>query len=601
MDLFGRPSEPAFSFAHPWFFATVVRCELNFDTVWRRQMKVSNRLKVVILALLCILLCMIVGVVYFLYQEQRQLKHDLEHMQAAKLETSIDVASAPAAPSFSGKPEQWRSVQEKVNDAVVQVFAQIAQYDILQPYKTPAQGASSGSGFFINEDGYLITNAHVVDQTTAVWIHVPSLGQRIIDVSIVGVSPERDLALLKVKDADLAFIKEQLGSVPHLELGDSDQIRRSDEVMALGYPLGQKSLKSTTGVISGREHHYIQMSAAINPGNSGGPLVNTNGEVVGVNAAGIVEAQNIGYIIPINDLKIILPDLYKVALLRKPFLGVLFNNASTALTEYLGNPQPGGCYVVEVVQNSTLAKAGVQPGDMIYKINGHDIDIYGEMTVPWSEDKISIVDYVGRISIGEEIKMVVYREGKRHDLSVEFGHGGLPPIRRVYPAYEELDYEVGFGMVVMELTANHIQALGNQAPGLAKFAEMKQQEQSKLVITNIFANSQLYRTRSVPAGSTINEVNGMKVSTLKEYRDAIKAGAHEKFFTMRVSDNVARASDNIFVALPMEVAIQEETKLARDFKYPMTETMKLMVADVQARNPIKTDVLKAPTQKTLTA
>lgn len=539
-----------------------------------------------------ICLCLFLPSTYFLYREQQQIKMALQETQqaTAKLETSIDVEQVlamPAAPVVLGKHEQWRSIQEKVTDAVVQVFSQIAQYDILQPYKTPAQGAATGTGFFINADGYLVTNAHVVDQTTAIWIHIPSLGQRIVDVSIVGVSPERDLALLKVKDADLALIREKLGAVPYLDFGDSDLIRRSDEVMALGYPLGQKSLKSTTGVISGREHHFIQMSAAINPGNSGGPLLGIDGKVVGINSAGIMQAQNVGYIIPINDLKIILPDLYKVTLLRKPFLGVLFNNASVALTDYLGNPQPGGCYVVEVVQNSTLAKAGVKPGDMIYKINGHDIDIYGEMTVPWSEDKISIVDYVGRLSIGQEIKMIVYRNGKRQDLSVEFTQGGLPPIRRVYPAYETLDYEVGFGMVVMELTANHIQALADQAPGLAKFAEMKQQEEPKLVITNIFANSQLYRTRSVPIGATINEVNGVKVTNLKEYRDAITAGAHNKFFTMRVSDNVARASDNIFVALPIEETLKEEKRLSTDFKYPISEAMALILADAQMREAQK--------------
>ena len=124
------------------------------------------------------------------------------------------------------------------------------------------------------------------------------------------------------------MIKRVLGSIPFLPLGDSDLIHRSDEVLALGYPLGQQSLKSTTGVISGREQHLIQMSAAINPGNSGGPSLNTKGEVIGINSAGIPAAQNVGYMIPINDLKIVLADLYKVKLLRKPFLGVLFNNAT---------------------------------------------------------------------------------------------------------------------------------------------------------------------------------------------------------------------------------------------------------------------------------
>src|SRR3990172_3602858 len=131
------------------------------------------------------------------------------------------------------------------------------------------------------------------------------------------------------------------------------------------------------------------MSAAINPGSSGGPLLNVRGEVVGINSSGVTEAQNIGYIIPINDLKVVLADLHKVKLLHKPFLGVLFNNATEEMVEFMGNPLPGGCNVVEVIKGSTLDRAGVESGDMIYEINGHPVDIYGEMKMPFSEDKVS--------------------------------------------------------------------------------------------------------------------------------------------------------------------------------------------------------------------
>ena len=119
-------------------------------------------------------------------------------------------------------------------------------------------------------------------------------------------------------------------------------------------------------MISGHEQHMIQMSAAINPGSSGGPLLNEEGKLSALMLRAFTEAQNVGYAIPINDFKIVLPDLYKTKLVRKPFLGILYNNASESLTEYLGNPQPGGCYIVEVVKGSTMYKAGVKPGDMLY-------------------------------------------------------------------------------------------------------------------------------------------------------------------------------------------------------------------------------------------
>ena len=357
---------------------------------------------------------------YLLYLEQQKVADTIAHMHDASIELAkqIDIPTQIIEKVVS-KTVLWRPIQEQVKDTVVQVFSQIAEFDMLQPYRTPQQYSAVGSGFFINEQGDLITNAHVINQARSVWIQIPSLGRRIIDVEVIGMTPDRDIALLRVKPEGLELIKSMLGGVPCLTLGDSDSVKRSDEVLALGYPLGQQSLKSTTGVISGREQHMIQMSAAINPGSSGGPLLNEGGEVVGINAAGITEAQNVGYAIPINDLKIVLPELYKTKLVRKPFLGILYNNASESLTEYLGNPQPGGCYIVEVVKGSTMYRAGVKPGDMLYAINGHQIDIYGDMSVPWNEDKISIVDYVSRMTAGEKVNLVVYRKGDRKEVELE--------------------------------------------------------------------------------------------------------------------------------------------------------------------------------------
>jgi len=511
-----------------------------------------------------------IGLLFYYYYDLKRSIHNL----TVPGTSSVVVGNKQIIEKIVSKSEVWRPVQQQVKDTVVQVFAQISEIDMLQPFKTPAQYSATGSAFFINEHGDLLTNAHVVDQAKALWIQIPSLGKRIIRVDVIGVSPDRDVALLRVVAEDVKIICQELGRVPYLTLGDSDLVFRSDEVLALGYPLGQQSLKSTTGVISGREQQYIQMSAPINPRNSGGPLLNMNGEVVGINSAGIMEAQNIGYIIPINDIKIILPDLYKIKLLRKPFLGVLFNNANPCLTEYLGNPQPGGCYVIEVVKDSTLYKAGVQQGDMIYELNGHRLDVYGEMNVPWSEDKISLIDYVSRLAIGEDVRLVVYRNGQRKELSVKFSQAELPPIRKIYPGYETIDYEVYAGMVVMQLTGNHIQGMKKTIPGLARYAELKNQKHPVLIITHIFPTSELFRTRSVTLGATINEVNGVQVHTLDDFRKVIKDQAHDKFLTLLLSDNLTMTTDNLFIVLPMEKIIAEEMQLSREYHYPISPTVK---------------------------
>jgi len=525
------------------------------------------------------------GLLYLLLQERSKREIMQKNIDQIRIEQSELMKQAnfgvQTVEKLVSKSEVWRPVQEQVKDTVVQVFAQVSELDMLQPYKTPAQGSVYGSAFFINESGDLVTNAHVVSQAQTVWIQIPSLGKRIIDVDVLGIAPERDLALLRVRQSGLETIRKELGHVPFLPLGDSDLVRRADEVLALGYPLSQQALKSTTGVVSGRESHLIQTSAPINPGNSGGPLLNSNGEVVGVNTAYVPDAQNVGYAIPVDDLKIILPDLYKVRILHRPFLGILYNNSTDALVEFLKNPKPGGCYVTEVVKNSTLDKAGIKSGDMLYSINSYDVDLYGEMKVPWSEDKISIMDYVLRLSTGDEVRLIIYRNGEREEIVTHVDQVNLPTIRKIYSAYEDVDYEVFGGMVVMELTLNHIGLLANKAPGLSRYAELQNQAEKVLIVTHIFRTSQLYRVDALREGSTINEVNGESVQTLAEFRQALQKSLDTKFLTLRISDNVVHISDNIFIALPFTDALAEEPRLAREYHYQLSDTSKQLIASAQ--------------------
>ena len=258
-----------------------------------------------------------------------------ERMGESKSESKKEVQIVEKVVSAGYQP--WSSVQTKVRNTLAQVFSQIAEIDLLQPYKSPTQHQASGSAFLINDDGELITNAHVINQAKAVWIQIPGLGKRQLDVDVVGLSPERDLALLRLREESKQALREAFGTIPYLKLGDSDLVHRADEIMTLGYPLGQQGLKSTTGVVSGRENNLIQIDAAINPGNSGGPSLNTSGEVIGINTLYAPGAQNVGYIIPINELKIILDDLRTVKLLRKPFLGILFNNDRERCANESGN------------------------------------------------------------------------------------------------------------------------------------------------------------------------------------------------------------------------------------------------------------------------
>ncbi len=480
----------------------------------------------------------------------------------------------------------WSSMQRKFKDTVAQVFTQSLKFNWVEPYKSPNQQESTGSAFFINDDGELITNAHVVDQALVVYIQIPSLGKRRFEVTILGVCPDRDLALLKLKPEALVSLKRELGrdKLPYLTFGDSDLVQRAAKIMTLGYPLGQQGLKSTTGIVSGREHvgghYFIQIDAAINPGNSGGPSLGNKGEVIGVNSAGIsimnngdqlVAAQNVGYIIPINEVKLFLeqlrsmPAINGTKLLRKPFLGVLFNNANDDLTAYLGNPAPGGLFIVDIYKGSPLHKAGIQAGDMVYKINGYSVDVYGEMNVSWStEDKVSIIDFVSRLKIGEELHIQYYRKGVRKEARFKFTQAELPPVRRMFPGYEKIDYEMLGGLIVMQLSLNHVVLLAQYAPELVQYADIKKHMDPILLITHVLLNSPASRARCIGAGALISQVNDKPVKTLEEFRKAVLEDSKRNFLTIRTTENV-------FVALPLDAIVESEPSLAATYFYQPTQ------------------------------
>jgi hypothetical protein len=220
---------------------------------------------------------------------------------------------------------------------------------------------------------------------------------------------------------------------------------------------------------------------------------------------------------------------------------------------------------------------------MIYEINGHFVDMYGDMSVPWSEDKISIVDYPLRLSIGDTINIVVYRKGQKKTFTVTFGLAEPQAIRRVYPGYDFIDYQIFGGMVVQELNINHIRLLAEHAPGLMKYSEVKNQSTPVLIITHVFPDSQLYRGRNMPVGALLLEVNGTKVKTLEEFRQVLKNSATKEFLAISAADNATRSAQTIFVVLSMPKIIEEEPRLARTYHYQLSDTAKevLQIANAQ--------------------
>lgn len=521
-----------------------------------------------------LVVCITFGILF--YKQKEKVSYIESLLGTFKRDMAQSGYNQNASVVYDKERKNWTLVQNNLKDSVIQIFSDIVAFNWLEPYKSPEQFKATGTGFFIDDQGSIITNAHVVDQAKLITIQIPSFGKRRFDVDIIGVAVDRDLALLKLKESDVKEIKDTLKKLSYLKLGDSDQVHRSDEIMALGYPLGQQSLKSTTGIVSGREHlagqHMIQTSAPINPGNSGGPSINFAGEVVGVNTANVPSAQNVGYFIPSNEVKLFLHHLKnysaenkseKIKFLRKPYLGILFNAASESMTSFLGNPLPGGLYVAGVQRGSPLKKAGVEIGDMIYEIDGHKLDVFGELNVPWSEDKISIIDYVARLKIGDKVNLLSYRKGKPRGITLTFKETELAPIRLMNPGYEKIDYEILGGMVIMPLALNHLPLLGSESPELIQYLDMQSQLDGAIVITHVLSDSQADRARTIRQGVIIKEANGVVVKTLDEFRDAVKKSLDTKFLTIKTNQN-------IFIALPFDKILAEEYGLSRTYFYPIT-------------------------------
>lgn len=523
---------------------------------------------------------------HVIHQRLDQLQQHLDH-------AGITPSSDKEQSLTSFERCEWTVVRRELRNCVVQVFSHVAEFNWLEPYRAPAQGQGRGSAFFISDDGELITNAHVVDQAKAVFIQIPSQGKRQFAADVIGISMDRDLALLKLKPQELEAVRQVLGTIPVLTCADSDSIHGSEEIMTLGYPLGQQSLKGTTGIVSGRERingqYMIQISAPINPGNSGGPSINRCGHVIGVNTLGTCGAQNVNYIIPSNEVILFLKQLRlmlknagaanpdeesKALLVRKSPLGLIYAPSSDDLAHLLKNPLPGGLYITDVCPNSLVGKAGLKASDMIYEFNGYKVDIFGEMHAPWTDEKIGIIDLMSLMTYGEDITMKIYRSGTPHTLTFKYEPTPLSPIRKMFPGYEDMDYEIIGGMVIMPLSLNLLHIIAPAVPDLTWFLDVRHQLDPAIIITHLLPDSVATRSRVINLGAVITEANGKKVATLDDLRSALKDSIDTSLMTFKTREG-------LFVVFPFDQIIREEEKLARNFCYATTPTMRALRQTMQ--------------------
>ncbi len=296
----------------------------------------------------------------------------------------------------------WVEMAKRINPAVVNISSTAAPvprdrsrppghdpfFDMLEeffgvprgqlPYPSPREGQAMGTGFLIRPDGLILTNSHVVSGASTVQVSLLADPKKQYQAEVVGRDHRGDIALIKIEAGN---------KLPYLQLGRSDKMEVGDWVAAFGNPFGHTNTM-TVGIISakGREidelnrFPFLQTDASINPGNSGGPLVNTEGYVIGVNTAIDARAQGIGFAIPVDYVRSVLPTLEKEGTIRRGFLGVNIAPITPRIANSLQLKSLDGALVSQVIPGSPAAKGGLREYDIIMEFNGEKITSPADLT-----------------------------------------------------------------------------------------------------------------------------------------------------------------------------------------------------------------------------
>lgn len=368
-----------------------------------------------------------------------------------------------------------------------------------------------GSGFIISQDGFILTNNHVVEEADNITVRLSD--EREFKAKLIGTDPQTDVALIKIQDS---------GQLPTVKLGNSDLLEVGEWVIAIGNPFGLNQTV-TVGVVSAKGRNrvgineyesFIQTDAAINPGNSGGPLLNTHGEVVGINSALFSRTggyMGIGFAIPINMVKAIEDQLQQKGKVTRGWLGVAIQDVDENLAKSFDLKETKGILVSQIQPDSPALSAGLKQGDVIMRLN--DVAL---------KDVSDLRNRVALINPGTKAILHIIREGREKEIELvigeqpsEFGQIAQSQGKNTPSTLEQ------FGLTLQNLTPELAQQLGYTAT------------QKGVVISSVEPGSPA-ATAGLQTGNLIEEVNKEGITNLQDLTGALKKSIHPKRILLRV-------------------------------------------------------------------
>jgi serine protease Do len=392
----------------------------------------------------------------------------------------------------------------------------------------PRRSSALGSGFVISEDGFVVTNNHVIEGADEILVEFFN-GEE-LKAEVIGTDPNTDIALLKVESED---------ALPYVSFGNSDTARVGDWVIAMGNPLGQ-GFSVSAGIVSARNRElsgtyddYIQTDAAINRGNSGGPLFNMDGEVIGVNTAILSPnggSIGIGFSMASNVVTSVVDQLKEFGETRRGWLGVRIQDVTEDVAEAMGLASAAGALVTDV-PDGPAKDAGMEAGDVIISFAGNDV-----------ADTRGLVRRVGNSPVGESVEVIVMRDGVSKTLAVTLGRreeaeGAVPAVAQGPDADAGPEAKELLGMTLSTLTEEMRSELGVEA------------DMAGLAVTAVDETSEAFE-KGLRVGDIVTEAGQQKVSSIAELEERVKAAqdAGRKSLLLLVR----RAGDPRFVALSLE-------------------------------------------------